>query len=385
MRNIHFILIFLFAEFCFSQTIKGIVRDLNTNQPIESASIYFDQTTIGTSTDNEGKFEIVKNENVNTPLVISFLGYEKVRIEQYDSASYYKIYLEEAENELDQVVISVDEGMSRERKLAEFKREFLGATKNGESCEILNEDDLILRFNKKTKTLIADAYQSLRIKNEKLGYSITYDIGEFQIDYAYVNIESETYNVRNVYYEGTSFYESILDVDKKTNKKRDEVYKGSILHFMRALKDEKLGDRGYQVFSRGFIVQPDKYIQVRPSIDSSLVDVRLRLPLSVLYDNEYQTDLKPKFINTSRISTRKPLFKIGDTINLAKIRALKITDTISIKSRSAQNSYYNTFIRIDNFGNFGPPSAFSFSGYMGTLRIGDTLPLDYKLNQTNTE
>jgi len=371
--------IFLLSISGFGQTISGIVRDLNTNKPIESAAVYFDQTTIGTSTDNEGKFEIRQNQKVKTPLVISYLGYKTVRIENYNSASFYKIFLEEAENELDQVVISVDEGMSRARKLEEFKREFLGDTKNGTSCIILNEDDLILRFNKKTKKLIASSYRPIEIVNKNLGYSIAHDIGTFNINYGYINPDKGIYSVKGVFYEGTSFFRSVEHVDKKIQKRRDRAYTGSILHFMRALRDEQLIERDYKVFSRGLIIQPDKYIQVNAESDSMSFKVRMRLPLSILYDNEYQTDLKPKYnVNSARFSKQNSIFKNGDTLTPKTIRALRSRDTISIKK--TQIPYYNTTFRIDNFGNFSPPTAFSFSGHMGTLRLGDTLPLDYDLN-----
>jgi len=370
--------IFFLSASGFGQTISGIVRDINTNKPIESAAVYFDQTTIGTSTDNEGKFEILQNEKVNTPLVISFLGYKKVRIERYNSASFYKIFLEEAENELDQVVINVDEGMSKARKLEEFKREFLGDTKNGKSCIILNKDDLILRFNKKTRKLLASSYKPIKIVNENLGYSISHDIGTFNIDYGFVNLEKEIYWVNGVFYEGTSFFRSVEDAGKKVQKRRDNAYTGSILHFMRALRDEQLIERDYQVFSRGLTIQPDNYIQVIAE-DSITFKVRMRLPLSILYDKKYQTDLKPKFkINSVRLSKRKPIFRNGDTMKAKKISALRFSDTIT--GQKARTSYYNTTFQIDNFGNFGPPTAFLFSGYMGRLRLGDTLPLDYDLN-----
>ena len=60
----------------FSQSITGVVLDAQTRMPIESASVYFDNTTIGTSTNDKGEFEIEKGDHINATLVISFLGYE---------------------------------------------------------------------------------------------------------------------------------------------------------------------------------------------------------------------------------------------------------------------------------------------------------------------
>ncbi len=66
---------FLFvASSLFSQSLKGIVLDEKTNLPIESVAVYFDGTTIGTSTNDEGKFKIELVQGVTAPLIVSFLG-----------------------------------------------------------------------------------------------------------------------------------------------------------------------------------------------------------------------------------------------------------------------------------------------------------------------
>ena len=48
------ILLVFSLSFSFSQTITGIVLD-EKNEPIIGASVYFDGTTIGTTTDIDGK------------------------------------------------------------------------------------------------------------------------------------------------------------------------------------------------------------------------------------------------------------------------------------------------------------------------------------------
>ncbi|MGC1471933.1 MAG: carboxypeptidase-like regulatory domain-containing protein, partial [Psychroserpens sp.] len=93
------------SSLCKAQSINGIVLDLKTNAPIESAAVYFDNTTIGTSTNDKGEFEIEQNTNVTSDLIISFLGYEKVTISDYDADSFYKVLLQESTNTLDEVII----------------------------------------------------------------------------------------------------------------------------------------------------------------------------------------------------------------------------------------------------------------------------------------
>lgn len=48
--------IFMLPLFCISQTFTGRVVDKMTQQPIETVSVYFDNTTIGTTTNDKGQF-----------------------------------------------------------------------------------------------------------------------------------------------------------------------------------------------------------------------------------------------------------------------------------------------------------------------------------------
>lgn len=73
--NIFTALLCLLTCISFSQTVKGIILDAKTNLPIESASVYFDNTSIGTSSNLKGEFEITLKKGINTSLIISLLGY----------------------------------------------------------------------------------------------------------------------------------------------------------------------------------------------------------------------------------------------------------------------------------------------------------------------
>jgi len=86
-----YLLLFLTAFTSFSQSIKGVVLDGKTNEPIESASVYFDNTTIGTSTNDKGEFSLPYKEGIKSALIISYLGYQNVMIYEYEVNKLYKI------------------------------------------------------------------------------------------------------------------------------------------------------------------------------------------------------------------------------------------------------------------------------------------------------
>ncbi|WCO03704.1 carboxypeptidase-like regulatory domain-containing protein [Psychroserpens ponticola] len=148
--------------------------------------MYFDNTSIGTSTNNKGAFEIKQREGISSALVVSFLGYEKVVIDTYDSNEFYDILLNESIDSLDEIVISTNDGMPREIKLEQFRKQFLGFSKFAKSCKILNEYDVILRYKKSSKELIATAKSPIIIQNEELQYLVCFDIKSFVIEYNFV-------------------------------------------------------------------------------------------------------------------------------------------------------------------------------------------------------
>lgn len=110
LKHFFTLFIILIGATSFAQTeLKGKVSDFLTFQPIESASVYIKNTTIGSITNADGKFLLqVPEKNINDTLVISSIGYKSFEtvINLYDGSS--DIYLEEDVASLDEVVIVAD-------------------------------------------------------------------------------------------------------------------------------------------------------------------------------------------------------------------------------------------------------------------------------------
>lgn len=327
--------IFLLPSFCVSQNITGRVIDKNTQQPLETVAVYFDNTTIGTTTNSNGEFSITYTDAVQSTLVISYLGYEKVFISDYRSKSNITIELVEATSALDEVYIDYDDGLTRRQKLNLFRREFLGTSKFGKSCKILNEDDLILRYDKQNKALYASANAPIIVKNKALQYEVSYDIIDFEVTFRYVNVKTSEFTLEAVTYIGTSFYKDLKKADKKkVLKNREEVYNGSVQHFMRSLYNKNLNEENYWIFYKGFRVNEWLYFKVEEVENSSFKKVRLSDKVSILYNKESQSSIQ-----------------------------LEITEFF-----------------IDTYGNYTPIKGVYFSGDLGNQRVGDTLPSDYGLD-----
>jgi hypothetical protein len=319
-----------------AQTLTGIVLDQKTNLPIESAAVYFDGTSIGTSTTADGAFMIDLVQGVSAPLVISYLGYQKQILYNYTSDKRYKILMSEDLNSLDEVIISADDGLPREIKLQQFRKEFLGTSINGLSSKISNEDDLILWFDAKRNRLSVSSKKPIQIVGKNLRYVITFDLDDFVINYQRVDLLKRWFGNSTVAYQGTSFY---TDLDTKTKnrtfKKRDQAYHGSVMHFMRALSRERLAEESYQIAKGGILVPANELIAIARDENSATVLVTVTERLNIIYDKYRQSVMEVK----------------GDTF------------------------------KIDQFGNHSPIKNVLFGGDMGEQRVGDALPLDYGLNK----
>lgn len=106
-KQLFSLLICFFCINAFSQTeIKSKILDFLTFLPIESASIYLKNTTIGTISNADGKFVLfVPREFEKDTLIISSIGYKSFKTTISDFDSTMDVYLEEDIASLDEVVL----------------------------------------------------------------------------------------------------------------------------------------------------------------------------------------------------------------------------------------------------------------------------------------
>lgn len=332
MKYILFLVTIFWLQLSFSQEIKGIVLDDKTKEPIETASIYFDNTTIGATSDQNGEFSIPYRPSINSPLIISYLGYETIVLSELNPKLLYKVYLTPDALQLDEVIINPDDDWTRSEKLKEFRKHFLGESENGKASTIANEDDIRLYYSIKNKQLRAVAKSPIVVLNPNLKYKIRINLSEFNVSYSYVSKNKTQKNANAVYYAGSNFFESMEQVPvQNTLVLRDQAYKGSVLHFMRSIRENRIKENGYEVFKRGVLVNPKKHIRVYAIEGSNDILVRIKGILSVSYNRA---------------------------------------------SNSTIQSFVTKF-KIDQYGNHTPIDKVRFGGEFGNQRIADALPLDY--------
>lgn len=161
---ISFLLIFIFIQgiksnLTFSQvkrgynTIKGKIYDAETKNPIPSAIIFLKNTTIGTSADIDGNYEIKRIPNGEYEIIFSQAGYEMQSeiMSLFDSDTIiHNIYLKLKVLQFEEIEILGHESSEWKENLKIFIKEFIGSTRNAEKCSILNPE--VINFYKDSKT-----------------------------------------------------------------------------------------------------------------------------------------------------------------------------------------------------------------------------------------
>lgn len=330
LKKIILALIYLSLSIAQGQSISGHVYDNKTKEPLLGATIYIDGSTIGTTSNNNGYFNLPIKEQINAPLIVSFIGYTTKILPLQNEAVELKIFLDESENQLEEVLI-VPDNWSREKKMRYFKNEFFGKSIATKYCKIQNEKDIKLIYNPKTSILTAYADKPIIIINNYLGYEIIYDLADFEMKFAY-DINGLNYPDR-IYYAGTSFFK---EINKKTRKKhrknREKSYLGSLMHFMRALKNQQLTENNFQIYHKRFPIAPYRFFKFTELENQTKVEL-LEKKIRVVYD---------------------------------------MFDQSTIEFNDGFDHFY-----IDDFGNHSPTNSLIFSINFGLKRISDMLPLNY--------
>ena len=173
----------LFAQ--NSYTISGSVFDESTNESIIGAQVFLNGTTIGTTTRENGDFELSGIPEGIYELVVSFLGYESqsVTFNTQNIEEDYNFVLTPTTYEMDEIVVKPDPKLWEE-DFKVFKKNFLGTGPFSEDTKILNPEVLNFYYDDVARIFTAKAYDRLIIENKALGYKIYYLLAYFEVNYA---------------------------------------------------------------------------------------------------------------------------------------------------------------------------------------------------------
>jgi hypothetical protein len=247
MKTLSLVLVIVFS-FCTAVAqnnymVSGNVVNEVTGQPLVAASVFAQNTTLGTVTDSIGNFSI-SLPNGGYDLIISYTGFitENKRITSADNKEKFTIKLKEKSKELEAVaIVSTNEVMDGLAKYGQFfVNEFIGKSSNASLCTIQNPEVLHFYFSKKKNRLKIMAKEPLIISNKSLGYNIKYELDSFTHEY---KTEVSTFT-------GYPLFENMIGDSAQLvlwQKSRNEAYLGSKLHFMRSIYNKQLKEQQFEI------------------------------------------------------------------------------------------------------------------------------------------
>jgi hypothetical protein len=354
------VLLLCFTHPVFAQsyyTVYGKVVSAETQQPLQGASVFAQNTTLGTATDADGNFRLSVPDGGYT-LAITYTGFntESIRINNSDGNKKDVVYeLSKKEKQMEEVAIvattEVKDGWEKYGSF--FLNHFIGQTANSERCTIKNPEVVHFYFSKKRNRLKVLATEPLLIENLSLGYNIHYSMDSF----------THEYDTEVSLYTGYPLFEELSTEDPAEQQQwfiaRQNAYRGSILHFMRSLYNQTLKQDGFEV---QFIVKSDKVEKAIPVKD---------FYKALRFSKDDSTGIVEIFPSQQRVGviftkSKPPARYIAANPNEPagfQFSMLGFTpeDNISIE----QNGYYYD----QNF--------LSISAYWGWEKMADQLPYNY--------
>jgi len=222
-------------------TLTGKLTDRQTGEPVPYASVYFVNTTLGTSSMTDGTFSINRIPDGKYDLLVEMVGYRRHRQSiEFDGGAYrLEILLDQDTVELAPISVVAE---SDKKYLPVFVRFFVGDDQKAKDCSIINPEILHIYFDAKKNYLSVSAREPVKILNPVLGYMVYYTLDQFGLDFSL--------GVKSI--EGIPRFQELLAQRPKDTtiwkNKRNQAYRGSLLHFVRALYHGKLDEEGFNVY-----------------------------------------------------------------------------------------------------------------------------------------
>ena len=370
-----------FSFFSHAQfVVTGTILDISSREPLASASVFCQNTTLGTFTNKQGEFSLSLKSG-GYDLIISYTGYQTqtIRVSEnlpaVQAGNKMEILLIKEEKSLGEVVLkSSNEVTNGWEKYGDFFiKNFIGATPNAAQTVLLNPEVLKFYYFKRSNKLKVLATEVVQIANKALGYNLRYQLDSF-VYYYNTNINS---------YRGFCLYTEMDGNDslkKAWSNARTKAYYGSKLHFMRSYYDSTLLEDSWTIdildegSDKNFTMIKDVYdssyynliTYTRDSItytrDSIRIDTVVHQVLTGTVDVEIYFPRKIRISYTKKRPEPEYLKQFGYPKNVGnQITYVDFKDGIAIKENGY---YYNQKDWINQ-------------GYWSWKNVADLLPYDY--------
>ncbi|MDR0794509.1 MAG: carboxypeptidase-like regulatory domain-containing protein, partial [Tannerella sp.] len=239
MKYVGYLLLWFISFTLYGQrTISGHITDAEDGTSIPAATVFISNTTVGTTTDSEGYYQLRIPGTGNYQLTVSHVGYQSVfkDIEPGNTVVKFDVALQSVELEELNVATRV---RFRRTDINLFWKTILGKNPSNKTIQATNPEAVYYFYNPETRTLKVTCREPLQIVNYETGYQIQYVLDHFTHNYS-TNTTQWDYQPR--------FTELEPENDRQKNnweKKRREVYQISLRKFIKSLYNNTLNEDGF--------------------------------------------------------------------------------------------------------------------------------------------
>ncbi len=331
--------------------VAGKVIDAASREPLSGASVYCQNTTVGTVTNKQGEFSL-ELKSGGYDLVVSYTGFQTRMLQiTHADALIPDIEMQKEEKSLGEVIVKtsneVKDGWQKYGSF--FVEHFIGSTPNAQQTTLLNPEVLKFYFLKRSNKLRVLAEEPLQIENRALGYNIRFQLDSFIY----------FYNTDINLYRGYTLFTEMDGNDSLKRvwaRNRAHAYEGSKLQFMRSYYDSTLVEDGWSI---GLLDEQNdkKFIPVTNVYDTAYygamdstqqIEIWFPRKFSVSYSKKRP---EPEYLKK---------YKLPKDV-LLQISYIELSDAIAIM----QNGFYYE------------QKAWTNQGYWSWKNLADQLPYDY--------
>ncbi|QXV65526.1 carboxypeptidase-like regulatory domain-containing protein [Mucilaginibacter sp. 21P] len=369
-KKLGLFILFLLPLVSFAQSVlQGSVINEVDGKPLPDASVFLNNTTLGSKTNAEGKFRISCIPSGQYELIVSLIGFKSynqvVTIDRNTEINGVK--MTPTVTLMNEVTVSGSDKY-RSRKLRMFKEQFLGASGFSNDCEISNPEILVLKFQNHQQVLTGYSNDFLEIENKATGYKIKYLLNNFKLDKIALNIS----------YEGYAFFEELKGDPKQKElweKHRRAIYYGSPTHFLRVVTAGKADS--------DFVVRPfciKKIDTLDNPVYKSMLDIRLGNSAKY-YMLRYDTLTTSKYVHPT---SNRGVYAISYPYDLDVFyfppgvpHSLDAYHEHGNRGQIGSFDFINSNIFFDYNGRILNPDGVSLRYRWGRDRVAELLPLGY--------
>ena len=356
MRYVFSLFFFLFLGDLSAQVaITGKILSNETGEPVTGASVYINNSTIGTSSGADGSYHLNNILPGTYEIIISHIGYEPLvhRVEVKNADLRFTFRLESKVEQMRDILVMTKD--QRKAKMKIFKEQFLGITLAADKSTLVNEEDVLFEEDENPSAFRAFSEVPLEIINNELGYRILFELKEFFIDQ----------QSGKTYFYGFTRYEDLEKGNQnKWKKMRQKYYIGSTMHLYHSLNSGTAEDAGFSFFRIGTIDTDGKGSMARAmskTTAASLVYVDTALHKKYL---SWEGDIMVQY-------DRDPYYKyfLSKKIFITGSLPRGIQTTIKMLEAPAY---------LDANGILENPLSVQYNGFWGYERLANMLPVNYK-------